>query len=85
MKGDDKFAKAQFLYEYTIEYSYFFNVFFKTHKENFSHLKYNYNMESNFTKILKKIGENKNDPLKVHDMIRASVYIENSQDMINLY
>jgi hypothetical protein len=42
-------------------------------------------METNITTITKKIQTNQGNPMKVNDMLRASIYVENEEDMKNVF
>jgi len=42
-------------------------------------------METNITTITKKILSHNGDPMKVDDMLRASIYVDSEDDMRNVY
>ena len=75
MKGSNH-AQASFLYSYTLEYNYFFHIFFKSHMSNFPQIRYTSSMETNITTIYKKILAKGGDPMRVDDMLKASVYVD---------
>ena len=53
--------------------------------ENFPHIRYKSDMETNVTTITKKILSHQGNPMKVDDMLRASIYLNSEEDMKNVY
>jgi len=53
--------------------------------ENFPHIRYKSDMETNITTITRKILQHQGNPMKVDDMLRASIYVETEEDMKSIY
>lgn len=53
--------------------------------ENFPDIRYVSNMETNMITITKKILKHQGDPMKVPDMLRASIYVDTEDEMRDVY